>query len=550
MAGARKTAHLAASGATPALIQRTLRRTFGLRRLREGQQPVIARVLAGLPTLAILPTGAGKSLCYQLPALLLPGLTVVVSPLIALIKDQCDALADLGIAAVQVHSSQSAGDAAAAREAIAGGSAKIVCTTPEQLADTDLVEALANAGVSLLVVDEAHCISQWGFDFRPAFLDLGQVAPRIGNPTVLALTATATESVVDDIARLLGIPKAGVLGSAVYRANLHLRAEHVAHEDDKLPRTLAIVRGTAGSGMVYAATVKAAQEIHAALEAAGELIGLYHGKLGAARRRASQDTFMQGAVRVMVATNAFGLGVDKPDVRFVVHYQIPSGLDAYYQEAGRAGRDGETAQCTLLFAGADKSVQQFFLAGRYPEPADFEAVHAALRSEPPAGAWTAEALIEAIDGNRRKTQVALGELILRGIVRRTPAGALTLLAQSALDARAMLQIAARYRKRREQDRALLEAMVAYAQSGGCRWRSLRDHFGQSLPEARCHTVTTACGSPHTPARPRSKSMSARMAMRSPPRANRSASPSRPANACARARAATVWAPCARPTHSA
>ncbi len=476
-----------ASGVATAQVQRTLRQTFGFRRLREGQQPVIERVLAGLPTLAILPTGAGKSLCYQLPALLLPGLTVVVSPLIALIKDQCDALAELGIGAVQCHSGQPAADAAAARAAIADHSARIVYTTPEQLADADLVGALAGAGVSLLVVDEAHCISQWGFDFRPAFLDLGPALPRLGAPTVLALTATATESVVDDIARLLGIPKSGVIAAAVYRANLHLHAEHIAREDDKLPRTLAIVRATAGCGMVYAATVKAAEEIHAALEAAGESVGLYHGKLGAARRRASQDAFMSGGVRVMVATNAFGLGIDKADVRFVVHYQIPSGLDAYYQEAGRAGRDGAPAQCTLLYAGADKSVQQFFLAGRYPEPADFEAVYAAIRRNPPPGGWTAEALVEAIDGNRRKTKVALGELILRGLVGRTRAGGLKPSAQAGWDARAMLQIAARYRERREQDRALLEAMVAYAQSGRCRWGSLLDHFGQKLGAPRCGT---------------------------------------------------------------
>ena len=472
---------------TSARIQRTLRERFGFRRLREGQAPVIARVLAGLPTLAILPTGAGKSLCYQLPALLLPGLTVVVSPLIALIKDQCDALADLGIAAVQCHSGQPAADANAAREAIAERSAKIVYTTPEQFADAQFVDALAAAGVSLLVVDEAHCISQWGFDFRPAFLDLGHIAPRLRDPTVLALTATATASVVEDIVRLLDIPASGVIAGAVYRANLHLRAEPVAREDDKLPRTLAIVRGTEGCGMVYAATVKAAQEIHAALAAAGESVGLYHGKLGAARRRASQDAFMAGDVRVMVATNAFGLGVDKPDVRFVLHYQIPSGLDAYYQEAGRAGRDGDAAECTLLFADADKSVQQFFLAGRYPEPADFEAVHAALSRAAPEGGWTVGALVEAIDANKRKTQVALGELILRGIVRRSATGTLKLVAQRRLEARAMLQIAARYRERREQDRALLEAMVAYAQSGRCRWRSLLDHFGQALPQMRCGT---------------------------------------------------------------
>jgi ATP-dependent DNA helicase RecQ len=468
-------------------LQRTLRQTFGLRRLRDGQQPVIDRVMKGLPTLAILPTGAGKSLCYQLPAVLLPGRTVVVSPLIALIKDQCDALTELGIDAVQCHSGLPAAEAVAAAAALADGSAKIVFTTPEGFADPDFVAALNARPVSLLVVDEAHCISQWGFDFRPAFLRLGDIGGALGRPPVLALTATATASVVDDIATLLGIPQAGVIGSGVYRPNLHLRAEHVAREEDKLSRTVALVAATAGSGLVYCATVKAAEEVYEALVAAEQSVGLYHGKLGAAKRHASQDAFMDGSVRVMVATNAFGLGVDKPDVRFVVHYQIPPGLDAYYQEAGRAGRDGEVSQCTLLFSGADKSVQQFFLAGRYPQPADFEAVFETLRSAPPdAGGWTAEAVADRAGGSRRKALVALGELVQRGMVARSAGGRLTLV-RSELRPDAMLQVASRYGERRQQDRDLLERMVAYAQSGACRWRALLDHFGQALPGERCDT---------------------------------------------------------------
>ena len=370
-------------------LARLLRKTFGLKRLREGQEAVIGHVMAGEPTLAVMPTGAGKSLCYQLPALLLPGTTLVVSPLIALMKDQCEKLRELGIAAVQLNSAVAADEIGAAEAAIAAGAARIVFTTPERLADPAFVDLIATRPVGLVVVDEAHCISQWGHDFRPAFLEIGAALPRLGRPRVLALTATATDAVIADIARQLGVGRFAVVNTGMYRPNLHYRVVQVTNEGDKLARVVALVAASEGAGMVYAATVKAATAVHAALVDAGVGAVLYHGKLGAAQRHAQQDAFMSGAARVMVATNAFGLGIDKADTRFVVHYQMPAGLDAYYQESGRAGRDGASAECTLLFLHSDQAVQRFFLAGRYPAREDVAELYGALQRAGPNGApWT------------------------------------------------------------------------------------------------------------------------------------------------------------------
>ncbi|WPB58109.1 RecQ family ATP-dependent DNA helicase [Xylophilus sp. GOD-11R] len=462
----------------PDLVRTTLRKTFRLKTLRPGQQETIERVLASRSTLAVMPTGAGKSLCYQLPAVLLPGITLVVSPLIALMQDQCSALNALGVQAVQLNSAIDTEELQQAEAAIARRTARIVLTTPERLADPKFQDLLAEgAPVSLLVVDEAHCISQWGHDFRPAFLEIAAARKALGQPPVLALTATATEAVAADIRAQLGIPVSGMVETGTYRPNLDYAVDLLTNSAEKLARTVALVRDSSGAGLVYAATVKAAEAVRDALLAADVPdVGLYHGKLGPTERHDVQQAFMAGEIRVVVATNAFGLGIDKQDIRFVIHHQMPGSLDAYYQETGRAGRDGQRCDCTLLFLRKDRAVQQFFLTGRYPDLADLDALWAALQAPAPDDGWSLQALADATDRPVGKLKVCVSLLRQRRIVSVDPRGVVRL--RRADVESAVLEAAMQtYQDKRTADRASLERMVDYAQSGRCRWQVLLESVG-------------------------------------------------------------------------
>jgi ATP-dependent DNA helicase RecQ len=344
-------------------LKKLLRRRFGLNGLRPGQREVIESVLAERDTLAIMPSGAGKSLCYQLPTLHMRGTTIVVSPLIALMKDQYDKLGKRGVAAAAVNSALRQRELREAMRRIRAAEADFIFTTPEQLANPAFVEKLKVNPIDLFVVDEAHCITQWGHDFRPAYRGLGAALRALGNPTLLALTATATADVIEDIGRQLGRPRMRVLNAGVYRPNLYFEVLQTTNDAEKKQALLEVVR-SGGAGIVYCATVKTAKALHAWLAAQGEKAQLYHGRLPGRERAERQDDFMSGKARTMVATNAFGMGIDRPDIRYVVHYQLPGSLEAYYQEAGRAGRDGKEARCTLLYDHGDRQVQLYFARKR------------------------------------------------------------------------------------------------------------------------------------------------------------------------------------------
>jgi ATP-dependent DNA helicase RecQ len=461
-------------------IQRLLNTVFGLRQLRDGQQRVIDSVLDGKDTLAIMPTGSGKSLCYQIPARILGGMTIVVSPLISLMKDQHEKLGEMGIRAVQVNSSLSAAEERESLAAIADSRCEIVFCTPERLVTPEFVEVLKQANIALAVIDEAHCISQWGHDFRPAYLEMAGTLEALGRPPVLALTATATDEVMDDISRQLNRPRMNVINTGVYRPNLHYRVVQVTNPDEKLQEAQRLVRETAGKGIVYAATVKMAEEIHHLLQEEGESVTIYHGKLGAAERKANQDLFMNDERRVMVATNAFGMGIDKPDTRFVIHLQIPANLEAYYQESGRAGRDGKDAECTLLFLQDDKRVQQFFLVKHYPTADEIRAVYEAVRQLAENETATPDR-IDEVAGELAGAQLTVCLKLLKDarLLRqnRKLAYALTTHEPKASMFEAMAEV---YRRKQEHDKEALEQMVSYAVSGFCRWKLLLDYFGDEV----------------------------------------------------------------------
>jgi ATP-dependent DNA helicase RecQ len=355
--------------------QTALERYFGFTNFREGQSAVIGSVLDGRDVIVVMPTGGGKSLCYQLPALLFPGTTLVISPLIALMKDQVDALNAREIPATYINSSLSFDELRARLRAMERGAYQLVYIAPERFRNARFIESLKPVEISLFAVDEAHCISQWGHDFRPDYLRLREAAEALGRPQIIALTATATPTVRSDIGRQLGLKNPVESVAGFDRHNLTLRVEPCKTERERVNRAFQIARYANGPGIVYASTRKNVEEVTGQLQRLGLQVAGYHAGLDDDKRTRIQDRFMAGDLQAIVATNAFGMGVDKSDLRFVTHYNLPGSIEAYYQEVGRAGRDGLPSACTLLFNYVDTRTHEFFIEGSYPPQHTIERIY-------------------------------------------------------------------------------------------------------------------------------------------------------------------------------
>ena len=459
------------------------RERFGYRNLRHGQREAIDFVLAGRDVLAVMPTGSGKSAIYQIPAVAVSGPTIVVSPLIALQKDQAETLDELdtGGAAV-VNSATPAGIRREAFEDFEGGDLEFLFLTPEQLAKPEILDTVRAAEPSLFVVDEAHCISEWGHDFRPDYLHLGEVIEALGHPQVLALTATAGQQVRDEIISRLGMRDPAVVVHGFDRPNIHLAAETFESENDKLEALLRRVDWATKPGIVYVASRKHAVEIAAALSERGIRAFAYHGGMPAKERGPLQDDFMADKFDVIVATSAFGMGVDKPNVRFVFHYDAPHSIDAWYQEIGRAGRDGERAEALLFYRPEDLRIHKFFAGGsRIAEDQVQRFVEA---FEDAAGPLDEQAIKDATGLSKTKIVRLLSRLTEMGAVECTDAGAM-LPEDKASEAAAIIQEAAGEEERLHQaELERIERMRAWAELLTCRREYVLSYFGEKA-SPRC-----------------------------------------------------------------
>ncbi|MBC5809573.1 MAG: ATP-dependent DNA helicase RecQ [Candidatus Eremiobacteraeota bacterium] len=496
------------SPVAPELLERiegALKAHFGFSHFQPGQEDVIARVMTGHDTLAILATGAGKSLCYQLPALLLDGTTVVVSPLIALMKDQLDMLAERGIHAVAALNSTIGEDQEAVLlERIARGETKIVLVTPEKLEDERFVALLKCITVPLFVVDEAHCISAWGHDFRPAYLALGAVIASLGRPTVLALTATATPAVREDILIQLGIPNAKIVVKGFDRPNLQYEVIRAESEAAKMKclKELFSNDGLPGTGIIYTATIKNALEVQKFLHEQLDLpAAVYHSKLHKQERVSVHNLFMNESIRAVVATNAFGLGIDKPNIRFVMHYDLPGSVEAYTQEAGRAGRDGNRSRCILLYRMSDTRVQNYFLTGKYPDIEDVQKVFGTL--EYFGGQQDGVSLADL----RKISQLPLTKLkVVLALLKKasfieTRSRARYGLTADALKNRELVLNLTNYETKKSYDQSKLAMMLQYAETRSCRRRFILNYFGEDFETLNCGACDNCLRAAKTAARP-------------------------------------------------
>ncbi len=451
---------------------------LGIRQLYPEQEEVIETALGGKDVMMILPTGFGKSACYQIPSMILPRPVVVISPLLALMQDQYDKLQKLGVPCVRLDGTIRGRARKEALDRIVSGERLLVMTTPETLAAPDAAEALTHSGVSLAAVDEAHCISEWGYDFRPAYLQIGERLRAMGAPPVIALTATATEKVRLAIIRFVGMREPHVVASSPHRSNLAFDVLHCAG-GQRLRALARLALRVRRPGIIYCSTTREVDELWAVLKRFGVPCHRYHGKMTAADRRKNQNAFMQrGRRTVMVATNAFGLGIDKQDIRYVLHYQSPASLEQYVQEAGRAGRDGRRANCILLFSSEDRAIHEALLSRSRVRPEQLYRLAKAL------AAWAKEekapslqALALSAELGVRTCGALLALLEEATLVKWDTEAVFVTVPPDDFEPRAR-ELAGQFETLRTQDARRLDAVADYALATTCRATFLREYFGE------------------------------------------------------------------------
>ncbi|HEX4769748.1 MAG TPA: ATP-dependent DNA helicase RecQ [Bryobacteraceae bacterium] len=473
-------------------IQAVARDQFSFSKLRPGQLESIAALLRKRDSLVVMPTGSGKSAIYQIAGKMLPGPVLVVSPLIALQKDQVDSLnAGEGSAeAVVINSSLKAAELRENLESVAEGRSKFIFCAPEQLHKTETLEALERAGVSMIAIDEVHCISEWGHDFRPDYLRLGHVVELLHHPVVVGMTATASERVRAEVIERLGMRNPFLYIGGFDRPNIYLRVDHFEEKGRKLEALIHRVRWTDKPGIVYVATRKNAEAIMQGLKEDGIEALFYHGGLKGPERNEIQDRFMSGEAEVIVATNAFGMGIDKADVRFVYHHDVPDSLDSYYQEIGRAGRDGKPAEAALFFRNEDIGAQAFHTGGGKTNAN--ELAELAQTIEEASGPVSPEEIAEKTGVSGRKITAALQKLEDVEAIEVLPSGEVQLEGETDWEETKEL-ITEQEEKRKEANKRRLEEMRAYADLTTCRREYLLRYFGDEFrgPCGNCDVCDAA-----------------------------------------------------------
>ncbi|MDN3354321.1 ATP-dependent DNA helicase RecQ [Actinomadura sp. DC4] len=461
-------------------IKRVAREVFDWRELRPGQSEAMDYLLRGHDVLVVMPTGSGKSAVYQIPAQLLDGPTIVISPLIALQRDQMLSLAERNAGgAVVVNSSQSAGSSADSLEQIRAGKAEYIFLAPEQLAKPEMVDRLAAAKPSLIAIDEAHCVSAWGHDFRPDYLQLGRVIDRLGHPPVIALTATAAPPVREDIVAALGMRNIRQVIRGFDRPNLALQVRRFSEESSKRRALVADAAGRAGQlGLVYVATRRDAEAYAKELNAAGLHAEAYHAGMKASERERVHTLFSSDGVDVVVATSAFGMGIDKPNVRYVLHSAPPESPDSYYQEIGRAGRDGEPAEAILFYRSEDLGLRRFFTGGK-PDEAKLRQVATLLHEHD--GPVKARALRETVGVGASKLTGLVNLLQHAEAVEVTGGGEIQYAGDGPKPDEAVADALELDLSRRKVDDSRIDMMRGYAETTGCRRRYLLEYFGEPFP---------------------------------------------------------------------